>query len=79
MRLTHETIIPSYQEQPGFRGYLLLTSPTGDRAMAITLWETEADMEASAGVARAMIPKLKDILLAPPVTESYEVRVRVDG
>jgi quinol monooxygenase YgiN len=77
IRLTKETIIPSYQEQPGFRGYFLLTEPGGERAMAITMWETEEDMEASAAVARAMIPKLKGILRAPPETRNYEVMFNV--
>ena len=77
MRLTEETIIPSYQEQPGFRGYILLTEPGGTGAMAITLWETEADMESSAKVAQAMIPKLKGILRAPPETKTYDVMFHV--
>jgi quinol monooxygenase YgiN len=77
MRLTEETIIPSYQEQPGFRGYILLTEPGGTAAMAITLWETEEDMENSAKVAQAMIPKLKGILRAPPVAKTYDVRFHV--
>jgi quinol monooxygenase YgiN len=79
MRLTEETIIPSYQEQPGFRGYMLLTEPGGERALAITLWETQEDMESSAAVARAMIPKLKDVLRAPPETQTYEVRFYVQA
>ena len=73
VRLTEETIIPAYQKQQGFRGYLLLTEHGSERAIAITMWETEADMEASAAVARAMIPKLKDILRGPPETTTYEV------
>jgi quinol monooxygenase YgiN len=77
IRLTEEVIIPSYQERPGFRGYFLLTEPGGERAMAITMWETEEDMEASAEVARAMIPKLKGILRAPPETRNYEVMFNV--
>jgi quinol monooxygenase YgiN len=77
MRLTEETIIPSYQEEPGFRGYILLTEPGGSAAMAITLWETEEDMERSAKVAQAMIPKLKGILRAPPETKTYDVRFHV--
>lgn len=77
IRLTEETIIPSYQEQPGFRGYILLTEPGGTGAMAITLWETEADMESSAKVAQAMIPKLKGILRAPPETKTYDVMFHV--
>jgi quinol monooxygenase YgiN len=77
MRLTEETIIPSYQQQPGFRGYFLLTEKGGERAMAITMWDTEEDMAASAPVAQAMIPKLRDILRAPPDTKTYEVMFNV--
>ena len=77
LRLTEETIIPGYQEKDGFQGYLLLTERDGDKAIAITLWDTEEHMEASAEVARAMIPRLKDILKAPPQTEHYEVLFNV--
>ena len=79
MRLTEETIIPSYQKEQGFRGYILLTEPNGKKAMAITLWETQEDMDRSAAVAQAMIPQLKGILVAPPVTETYDVRFHVEG
>jgi len=78
IRVTEETIIPSYQKQPGFRGYFLLTEPGGEGAMAITMWDTEEDMEASAAVARAMIPELKGILKAPPETRNYEVMFHVE-
>jgi quinol monooxygenase YgiN len=79
LRLTEEMIIPSYRKEAGFRGYLLLTAPDGTRAMAITLWDTEADMEASAHVAQAMIPQLRGILSAPPSTETYEVLFNVQA
>lgn len=73
--LTWNTIVPAYREQPGFRGYLLLTEPGGDKAMAITIWESEEEMQASAPVAQAMIPKLSEIIQERPVTETYEVTV----
>jgi quinol monooxygenase YgiN len=80
MRLTEERIIPSYQEHPGFRGYILLTEPgAGERAMAITLWDSEENMNSSAGIARAMVGELKDVLQAPPETEAFEVRFYVTG
>jgi hypothetical protein len=41
------------------------------------MWETEEDMERSAAVARAMIPKLKDVLRAPPETRNFEVMFNV--
>jgi quinol monooxygenase YgiN len=77
MRLTEEKIIPSYQQHPGFRGYILLTEPDGDSAMAITMWDTQEQLESSAGIARAMIGELKDILRAPPKADNYEVRFYV--
>ncbi len=77
MRLTEEKIIPSYQEHPGFRGYILLTEPGGDKAMAITMWDTEEQLESSAGIARAMIGELRGILRAPPQANNYEVRFYV--
>jgi hypothetical protein len=75
MQLTEDKIIPAYQDHPGFKGYILLTEPgDGNRAMAITLWDTEENMESSAGIARAMVGELKGVLQAPPKTDNYEVR-----
>jgi hypothetical protein len=79
MRLTEDTIIPAYQDCEGFRGYILLTEPSGDKAMAITLWDTEEQMESSAAVARAMVGELRGILRAPPATQNYYVRFYVQG
>jgi hypothetical protein len=75
--LTEQTIIPAYQKCEGFRGYVLLTEPDGDRAMAITLWDTEAQRESSAAVARAMVGELRGILKAPPETQNYDVKFYV--
>lgn len=79
MRLTEERIIPSYQEHPGFKGYILLTEPDdGPHAIAITLWDTEENRESSAGIARAMVAELKDVLRAPPKTDNFDVRFYVE-
>jgi hypothetical protein len=77
IKLTEETIIPAYQKHPGFRGYFLLTDPSGEGAMAITMWDSQENMESSAGIARAMIGELKGILRAPPDTRHYEVMFNV--
>jgi heme-degrading monooxygenase HmoA len=79
MQLTEDTIIPAYQKMPGFRGYILLTEPEGEKAMAITMWDTEEQMDASAGVARAMVSELKGVLRAPPQAQNYEVRFYVQA
>jgi hypothetical protein len=79
MQLTEDTIIPAYQDCKGFKGYMLLTEPGGEKAMAITLWETEEDMEASVAVARAMVGELKGILRAPPQASNWFVRFNEGG
>jgi len=77
IRLTEQTIIPAYEEHPGFRGYFLLTDPSGEGAVAITMWDSEENRESSASIAKAMIGELKGILRAPPETRNYEVMFNV--
>jgi hypothetical protein len=73
LKLTKDTIIPSYAKEPGYRGYILLLEPGGDTGIAITLWDSEDEREASRSVAQAMIGELRGVLQEPPVTVNYEV------
>jgi heme-degrading monooxygenase HmoA len=73
LQLTSDTIIPAYAEQPGFKGYVLLLEPDGDKGIAITLWETEEQREASRSVAQAMTKELRGVLKEPPTTENLDV------
>lgn len=73
LQLTTDTIIPSYAKQPGYRGYVLLLEPDGDKGIAITLWDTDEDREASRSVALEMTAELRGVLLERPLTENYEV------
>jgi hypothetical protein len=78
VKLTEEKVIPGYKGHPGFRGYLLLTTPGDDaEAMAITLWDTEEDRASSAGIARGVFGELKGVLRGPPENADYEVRFYV--
>jgi quinol monooxygenase YgiN len=77
IRITEEKIIPSYRALPGFRGYVLLTEPDGEKAMAITMWDTKDQMDASVAVARAMVGELKDLLRAPPEATEWDVMFNV--
>ena len=45
--------------------------------MAITMWDSEENMNASARIAKAMVGELKGILQAPPDTRHYEVMFKV--
>jgi hypothetical protein len=71
MKLTEETIIPAYQDHPGFQGYLLLTD--GEKGVAVTLWDSEENRASSEQIAQRMIGELKGILAEPPLTENFDV------
>jgi len=71
MKLTEDTIIPAYQNHPGFQGYLLLTD--GEKGVAVTLWDSEENRESSNEIAQRMIGELKDVLAEPPLTENFDV------
>ena len=43
----------------GYRGYIVLLSPDGDRAVGITLWESEPAEMASRYVAETIRPRLE--------------------
>lgn len=45
-QLTRDVLVPSSQQQPGYRGYVAFVDADGT-ATAVTLWEDEAAEEAS--------------------------------
>ena len=79
MKLTEDTIIPAYQEHPGFKGYILLSEPDGDKGIAITMWDSEENMASSIEIAQRMTAELRGVLAEPPLTENFELLFKVDG
>lgn len=72
------SIVPAMQEQPGFRGTTFLVNETGNTVISISLWQTEADMQASeaSGYLQAQLAKVAPFVTAPPTNEHYEVSVQ---
>ena len=71
-----ETFQPAAREQPGFRGFLLLKDPVAHHLIGITLWQSEADMTASAsdsGYYASAIAEFNAMLVAPATTTTHEV------
>jgi heme-degrading monooxygenase HmoA len=71
-----ETFQPAAREQSGFRAFLLLADPAARQLIGITLWESEADMAASAGASGyydARIAEFNNMLVAPATTTTHEV------
>ncbi len=77
VRLFRDSYLPNAAQQKGNQGgYLLLDRSTG-KGIAISLWETEADMAAAEATShRQALAMFKDFVAAPPVTENYEVSAR---
>ena len=74
-----ETLLPAAREQPGYGGFLLLTDRATQQLVGISLWETEADVQASGGAGgyyREQMARFVDLLVAPPTTTTLEVAVR---
>lgn len=75
VNLFNDSVVPAAQEQPGFVNILLCADPYSGKGIAISLWETEADLEDSAnnGYLQEQLAKFGAYFTAQPVVESYEV------
>ena len=71
VRIFRESVIPAAQMQKGFRGALLLEDPGSGKGTSITLWETEADLNAGeeSGYFKEQIAKFGPLMAGPPARE----------
>ena len=60
--------LPSASQQPGFKGFYVLTNAETGKAIVISLWETREQMPA--GIRDEALPATG---LTPPHLETYEV------
>ncbi len=77
IRVAREQILPTARLMDGFKGIYLLFDRESGRSLSITLWETEADMQASeaaAGRARAESAEASGETVVG--VERYEVALR---
>ena len=75
----HDTFLPAAREQGGYRGFLLLTDRATQQLVGISLWETEADVQASGGGGgyyQERMASFGELLVSPPTTTTHEVAVR---
>ena len=80
LQFLHDNVVPAAQAQQGFKGLMLLTDETTNKGIAIALWETEADMEASEspdGYYTTQLARGAHFFAAPPVRETYQVSLQV--
>lgn len=73
--VARDSVAEVARTQKGFGGMTLLSDPETGKAIVITMWESEADMEANeaSGYYREQIGKIADFIAEAPVRETYEV------
>lgn len=77
IQLWRESVGQSAKQQKGFKkAYLLVDRSTG-KSRVVGLWETEADLQASAEWNQEQVAKFASLFTAPPIVEQYEVAVEV--
>jgi heme-degrading monooxygenase HmoA len=79
MQMYRESILPEARQQRGFKGAMALLDRSTDKGMSITLWETEADAQASGTSTpylQEQLARVASLLAAAPVVETYEVTVQ---
>ena len=71
-------LAPVLKQQRGFKGLQVLTDPSVGEGIMVTLWETEADAEASEIHSSyiAQMSMMSSFLSEPLVPRTYEVSVR---
>lgn len=76
VRLFRSSVIPALQEQEGYEGSYVLTTPEG-KALVLTFWASEAEAGASIASGRydEQVGKFVTVYRSSPGRELYEVAV----
>jgi heme-degrading monooxygenase HmoA len=74
LEVSRGSILPAMKQQQGFQGILTLLDRPAGKATSITLWQTEADLQAgeSSGYYQQQASKLASFLTGSPARETYE-------
>ena len=75
IKIFEESVLPAAKSQKGYRGAYLLTDRKTGKGVSISLWDSEEDAVANeeSGYYQEQVSKFKDVFIAPPVREGYEV------
>ncbi len=79
IQLYRESMLPETRQQRGFKGAMGLVDRSTGKSILITLWQTEADAQASgtsSAYLQAHIAKFASLWAAAPVFETYEVALQ---
>jgi len=72
----NSSVVPAQKAQKGYQGSYLMTNASSGKAIAISIWETEADMlasESDSGYLKDVLAKLADFFEGSPKLDHYEL------
>ena len=76
-KIIRDSVIPAFKKQKGSQKYLFLTDRASGKVMAISLWNTEADMKSGESeYHQKQFTKVAPFATGPATTEFYEVTVQ---
>lgn len=72
------SVVPAARAQAGNQGAWLLVDWNSGKGIALSLWDSEADMLAGegSGYYQEQVGKFGPLMAAPPLREAYEVAVQ---
>ena len=76
--IMRDTVLTMMRQQKGFKNYCSFVDRASGKAITITVWETEADRQASSQASdyyRKVMAKVAPFFTAPPVVENYEAEI----
>ena len=79
LRFFAEEVVPAMLPQPGLRGVWLLVDRPAGKQLAIGLWDSDADLEATTFLYQELRAKVGSLYGGPPVDEAYEARPPEQG
>jgi heme-degrading monooxygenase HmoA len=76
-RVMQDELIPRYQDQDGYEGFVLLANREAGRVLGVSFWETESDLLASDNLGAEARARLSEVGGSDetPVRETWEVVV----
>lgn len=77
VQLWRDEVLPSVQQQKGFKGVRLLVDRMNGKIASLGLWETEADFQATIAWNQGQVAKFVGLFSVPPEVGGYEVVVEL--
>jgi Antibiotic biosynthesis monooxygenase len=77
LQIARESILPEIRQRAGVQEITLLLDRSTNKMVAMSLWQTEADLQADMPNAPARLAKTSSLVAATPLVETYEVAEHV--